>query len=407
MSVRLQVALGIFATGCASQLFASDLPPELAEVQKKMAGQSQLHLSGEQVYFLPPSAESARMYEHFTLAFDRDSQRLRLSYLRLGGAVAPRTEIEVWGTLDCLNLLRADRTPPGLVQAKSQLCSKQLDPVFSMLSEGIGIASAPVVVLSGMVRDTFWPHAVGPHRVIALEHNGGHTAVTFTYDNIPSERDHYWLSNDASRVVKADHIGQGDRWRAVYRLLPAPTDADFAYVPDPDLLTLAEIGKNPQANRDKLQALARRGNKAAELQLAFTEEVSMVMYFGWPKGQPEMTERTWTTLDELEKKGFGSAALVQARWLARAEAADVPAKYRALSAEERKTKAREFFWAAARACDNQALYDLPRALSMGDEMFEPNPLKLAEFESVQKRCDDELTPPELKAAAEKVKDPWP
>ena len=109
----------------------------------------------------------------------------------------------------------------------------------------------------------------------------------------------------------------------------------------------------------------------------------------------------------MAKKGFGTAYLVQARWLARATPEDLPARFKGWTADKKRQQAREYFWMAAKACDMQALADLPRALSMGDEIFEPNPLKLAEFNPVKAHCDDILIAPELKNAAVRFADPWP
>jgi hypothetical protein len=389
---------------CAS----SPLPADIAAIQAKLMSQTQLRVTGEQAYFIPADAAKPFLFERFSLQFERTTQRLLLSYSRFT-AVGQRTDIQAWGTLDCLNMLRAEHSPPGLIQAKSQSCV-HLDPLYSMLSEGTPIASAPVVLLSTAIRDTFFSSTANqPHRTISTDHQGDRISITLCYDNLPNEVAHYWLNAAAGAIEKVDATSTGSRLRATYAYgTETLTDKDFAFTPDAELATFAAIGNDPRTARAQLERLAQNGSKAAQLQLAYSSDQTVaLMFFGFPRGNPEMTEQGWTSMEGLAKQGFGSAYLVQARWLARVTPDDLPARFKDLPQEKRRQQAREYFWMAAKACDMQALADLPRALSMGDEIFEPNPLKLAEFQTVKAHCDEVLAAPELKSAAAHFADPWP
>jgi len=386
---------------------ATPLSPELAAVQGRLAAHAQLNVTGEQVYFMPENAPQARLFDTFSLKFDRPTKRLRASYKRYQGA-AQRTDIEAWGTMDCLNMLRADHSPPGLIQAKSQECV-HFDSLYSMLSEGTPTAAAPVTIMLGEIEDKLLPQdAQQPHRHIEIERKPPHTLITLTYDNIPNHVGRYWLNASGDEVDKIDVAGTGARLRIAYtHHRETFTASDFSYTPNAEVAALAAIAKDPKAGRPQLETLAKQGSKAAQLRLAMSEETAGLMYFGPPRGHPEISDQGWKTMDKLAKLGFSSSYMVQARWLGAGPVDSLPTQFKTWSTEQRKHRARELFWTAAKACDPQALQDLPRALSMGDEIFEPNPLKLVEFDPIRQHCEQTLTAPELQSAAARFADPWP
>lgn len=407
MSDRFKIFVLIAVLFCIDVQARAPVTAEVVEAQSRLASLEQLRVTGELVDLVPPTATRAREYERFSLAFDRPSQRLRFSFSRFGGVGAARVDIEASGTLSCLNVTFAQRMWPVMIQAKSQTCGN-LDALLSMLGEGTQTLPAPSAILNGMVRDTMLPHMVRePGSIVTVVHNREHVEIVQAFTGLPEVSWRYWLSPAGVRLEKIEGTDSTHRVRMRYTWSESPlTDANFAYTPDKEVEGLALAYKDPKNAQAILDSLARGGSKAASLQLALTDVAIGVMYNGWPKGDHEFTERAWTELESLDKQGY-STGLPRARWLARAAAAELPDRFKAMTLQQRTQAASGFFWQAARECNAEALHDLPRALSMGGDVLDADPSRIPDSDAIRKHCEEVTTPAELKAASAKLTDPWP
>jgi len=404
----------IVAAILATNVHATPADPELDAIATRLASRAQLDVGGEQASFSPPDAAVARQYDTFRLRFDRPTKRMRLSYSRFQNR-STRIDVEAWGTLDCLNMLRIEKTPPGLVQPTIRSCSN-LSNLYSVLSDNSG-GYAPNAILQGEIEGQLIAHELGqPNARLSTSHPMGSTLLTGTYvDTQPgSGMDkhvwHYWLNEEATALVHTDVENDQLRVRTNFRHSePAFVDSDFEYTINPEAQALLDFSKSPNAQaKDALKRLADQGSLAAKLQLLLSEpNVAALAFGGGGTGSPDEMWKNATVLGDL---GMSAMYTVQGQVLARMPASAgklLPARFQGLDADQRKLEAQSLVWKGAKGCDPTAQQEARSGLMMGGDIFDPNPLKQRELETIMKQCDKDMTAPELTSAASRFADPWP
>jgi len=368
-------------------------------LEAQLKSSQQLNVSGEQIYEMPIAPSRARQYETFALKFDRPTKRIRLSYSRFA-EWDKRTEIEAWGTLDCLNLLRIDRTTPDLYTARSSNCQR-LGALYSSLSEGTPVPSAPLAILENEVEGT------GLQRGTATQ--GVKTETLARTNNVflqfttpigsESEIARYWFSPDGSALTNTEKRS-GDRFRArgLFRHDARQVlDSDFSFTPDKAAIALSDFAKDQNAARSRVEALARQGNKAAKAALVSSDPAMATALFG------AVDQRAWNILEELQALGMPAAYTTAGQILARSRPENLPASLQAMSPKSRKERARELVLQGAKRCDGQALIEL----SQGTDIFEYTPQLQARMSAIDADCTVRSSPREAKSALERFAAQWP
>jgi len=385
---------------------AAEPSSELDKIAASLSSRPQLDVTGEQAHFMPRDATVAHQFDTFHMKFDRPTKRFRLSYSRFQNQ-SLRIDVEAWGTLDCLNMLRKDTTPPGLILPKMQTCVN-LSYLYSMLSEN-SQGYAPQLTMLGEIESQMIAHDVNsPHMRLEVARRPGAIVLTGTYDNIPHHVWHYWLDAAGTALQHFDVDNDGERVRANYRHGVASFAAnDFDYTADAETVALVAFAKDPKAARGTVQELADRGSLAAKLQLKFTDPNVSAMAWGAPVESPELA---WKNSTELGELGMPGMYTYQGQVLARMPPTGVqllPKRFQGMSMEKRKLEARKLVWKGAQGCDPTAIQEARDGLLRGSDIFDPNALKLTELESIKHQCDQRMTAPELSKAASRFADPWP
>jgi hypothetical protein len=379
---------------------------DLDKIAASLSSRPQLDVTGEQAHFMPRDATVASQFDTFHMKFDRPTKRFRLSYSRFQNQ-SLRIDVEAWGTLDCLNMLRKDTSPPGLIQPKMQTCVN-LGSLHSMLSEN-SQGYAPQLIMSGEIESQMIAHDVNsPHMRLEVARRPGGIVLTGTYDNIPKHVWHYWLDAAGTSLQHFDVDDDGLRVRANYRHRAGSFTADdFGYAPDAETVALVAFAKDPKASRGAAQELADHGSRAAKLQLKFTDPNVLAIAWGASVESPELA---WKNSTELGELGMPGMYTYQGQLLARVPPTAVqllPKRFQNMSADNRRLEARKLVWKGAQGCDPTAMQEARDGLFRGSDIFDPNALKRTELETIKRQCDQRMTAPELSKAGTLFADPWP
>jgi hypothetical protein len=400
----------LFASAAALSLSISAVAAspnsELDKIAASLSSRAQLNVAGEQAQFASPNAKVARQFDTFSLKFDRPTKRLRLSYSRFQNQ-SLRIDVEAWGTLDCLNMLRWDKTPPGLIQPRMQSCAN-FGSLYSVLSEN-SQGYAPQLIMLGEIESQMIAHDVNyPHMHLEVSKRPHAIVLTGNYDNIQHHVWHYWLNAEGTALEHFDVDNDSERVRATYRHSEASfTDADFNYSPDVETLALLAFAKDPKGSaHGTLKQLASHGSMAAKLQLKITEPSMMGLMFGAPS---ESAEQAWKNSTELGQLGMSSMYTAQGRVLVRIPQRAMqylPKRFQSMPPEQRKREAGKLVWQGVQGCDPEAFEEARSGFLQGSDIFDPNELKLTELDAIKRECGQRMTASELTKAAA-LFEPWP
>jgi len=390
---------GLVGGGC---VWADELSAELVSVATSLASHAQLDVKGEEAHFAQGGSTIPIQFDTFTLKFDRPSKRFRLIYSRFI-IKSRRIDVQAWGTLDCLNILRTDRRAPGYVEPTLKTCA-HLDALYSTLS-GFSQGEGTTEILRGEVENNLLERRT-TNRSTQVELKRTPTNVLIEGSDVIQGKTlgtwKYWLSADSSSIEHYAADNQGERVRANYEhSMPALSDSDFDYKPDEETLAFADFKQNPKGPaRTVLESAASKGSVAAKLALKSQEPNASGLAYGIGINDPEAA---WENSTELGKLGVASMYTVQAQLLVRMPDAGLkylPGRYQTMNLEQRQVEAAKLMWAGVQGCDAEAMNEVSRGFLRG---LDSEPQKLAELETIRKNCDQRMTAPELIAAGDLYK----
>jgi len=326
-----------------------------------------------------------------------------------------RIDVDAWGTLDCLNMVRVERTPPAFVSPKMQSCTK-FDSLYSVLSENAA-GYSPNSIMRGEIESTLVAAIAQERNIeVTLGHEHGMRVMKGVYHSPQKEIGYntlhewkYGFNETGTQVLHIAVDDSGGRSRANYKHTDAAfADSDFSFVPDPELIMLADFNQAPNGPaRAALENAAANGSLTARLALAIREPTAAGMAYGIGLDDPESA---WDRSTELAKLGVASMYTAQGQLLARMSPHALqylPKQFRTMTADQRKLEAAKLVWKGAQGCDTQALEEAGKGLLMGGDIFDPNVLKQNERATITRACDKKMTAPQLLTAAGHFKLPWP
>ena len=378
---------------------ASADPASLEELQARLMQGNYVNASGELIYQMPAGNGHERQYEKFSLKFDRQTKRLRLSYERFQG-FETKISVEAWGTLDCLQLLRMDYVTSEIYTAKTQPCQK-LQGLYSMLSEGTPTKSAPVYLLQGEVEGSLLSlKSRLPRREFTLTAEPKELLVQMT-EGLPASQFvlRYWISPKENAIAHCEIVeGSTTRTRINYSHVSSPPQvSDFSFTPTPEQQALAEFALDRKAGEAKIKELADHGSKSAKYGLISSDGSMQAAMMGYP-----MTN-IWSNFEALQTMGLASAFTMEGQLLGRMRETLLPDQFRAWPLEKRQQYATELVIEGAKRCDRQALIEL----TQGRDFMRPTAAAFARFDVIKADCNSRLAPPEARLAMNHFSDPWP
>lgn len=400
----MSITLALFALGVSSAVAA----PSIDSLRASLWIAPHLEIKGEQATFDARKPGYVSQYEAFTLKFDRSTGRLRLTY-DTRQLFDKLSRVEVWGTQDCLNMLRI-----GEWGVAGHDCVKAPE-VYHKLTGGASLEEphAPLPILRFLLEGEFPSGIAFSRKQFTVTKEQGGVVITAVPASTGGFHQRIWLSPDGSAITHIQYgegVG-GSRANFITRSATL-TSKDFVYVPSEEHSILAEtLAKDDAETRAKLQALIAKGSRLARIRLGGPTLGSFLVGYSRPDRN---IEEMWEDLEQLGKLGIPQAKGVQGRWLAAGKSSQHPKRFQKVPSEKRFAFGVSLMWEAARLCDMELIDFMeaeytPRPPPPFAEpgLFAPDDHKRVELQRLRKRCEDEAAGPELVKAAKNFADPWP
>lgn len=378
----------------------------LDEVRARLWAEPQITIESRQAQFFGVGAVG--QLDEYTIKFDRASNRLRLSYVREQPS-ARKARIEVWGARDCLHVMRIDSLN-SYDDVRIHECVKASD-LHRELDTGSAGEPAPFVVLCFLLDGNLLETKTSPART---ELEPAHDALVLRIEALRGRPQTIARFDPAgTKMISLQRAEDSTPTRATFTTRTSRlSESDFDFRPSAEDLVLAQSsGQDDEETRRKLQALADKGSRRAEIVLR-TRTMAKLMYGS--RKDPVDVEHTWRDLERLGALGVSRAVGMQGAWLTKAEGADVPKQYQGTPKRERVKLGIDLIWKAARMCDRDSLELLqhgymPRmpGVMPGAVFLQPSIDKMKELTPVVEQCDKAVHGPALARAAAEFADPFP